>query len=380
MAEAKRKTFPANYSDDTASILRAMAFGPNLKVLGSMGIRSQQYAGDFDGYEVVELKGRTLPVALAAAKRKFQSIVGDLKKKENTFVGDIKAGAIPEWRVIPLSAYLDDGVIRNFDVDKAEEKVDELEEAKIITAEEAKETRALLKKPITPSKFLEAKNNIKFHIVRWTPAEIARGSKRLRDGRTFSLEEAFTSPGITKLDVISWVEGNRFTDFSVIYQFRYKGKVLNEEPIQVKKSLKENIVGLQLEGDLFKSLKRMFALAKLEGNKELLAELTPVLNSDLGRLYHIIGDLRTLKTLLEEHDPEAEEVRFEIDQFKRRLSNIYTLKDYLRKEPAILQVIHKALNTPLQRLPPILDSLAETLNRILQRATAHATDAPVDFS
>lgn len=380
MAEAKRKTFPANYSDDVASTLRAMAFGPNLKVLGSMGIRSQQYAGDFDGYEVVELKGRTLPVALAAAKRKFQSIVGDLKKKENTFVGDIKAGAIPEWRVIPLSAYLDDGVIRNFDVDKAEEKVDELEEAKIITAEESKEARSLLKKPITPSKFLEAKNNIKFHIVRWTPAEIARGSKRLRDGRTFSLEEAFTSPGITKLDVISWVEGNRFTDFSVIYQFRYKDKVLNEEPIQVKKSLKENIVGLQLEGDLFKSLKRMFALAKLEGNKELLAELTPVLNSDLGRLYHIIGDLRTLKTLLEEHDPEAEEVRFEIDQFKRRLSNIYTLKDYLRKEPAILQVIHKALNTPLQRLPPILDSLAETLNRILQRATAHATDAPVDFS
>ena len=367
--ETARKTYPDNYSSDATRVLNAMSFGPNMEILGSMSLRSQQYAGDFDGYEVVNLKSPTLKAGLVAAKERFQMNVGDLKKMENTFVGDIKAGAIPEWRIVPATSYLSNGQIRGFDVEEAAHQVDELEKARVITSEEAKEARALLKKPLTPSKFLEAKEKLKFHIVRWTCAEVARGCKKLRDGRTFTLEEAFCSPGITKLDVVSWVEGNRFTDFSAIYQFRWKGKVLNEEPIEVERTLKENIVALQLEGDFFKSLKRTFSLAKLENNKELLKELTPVLNGDLGRLYHIIGDLKTLKSLLEEHDPEAEEVRFEIDQFKRRLSTIYTLKDYLKKEPAILRAIDKALDTPLLRLPPILDRLADTLNSILQRAT-----------
>jgi hypothetical protein len=378
MAETTRKTYPDNYSDDAVRVLDTMAFGPNLEIMGSMSLRSQQFAGDFDGFEIVNLKAPTLQAALHAAARKFQTNIRDLKKMENTFVDDIKAGGIPEWRIIPFQSYVSGGKIQNFDVDKAAHHVDELQEAKVITGEEAKEARALLRKPITPERYLQAKDTLKYHVVRWTPAEVARGSKRLRDGRTFTLEEAFTSPGITKLDVVSWVEGNRFTDFSIIYQFQYKGKVLNEEPIQVERALKENIVALQLEGDFFKSLKRTYSLAKLDGNKELMAELTTVLNGDLGRLYHVIGDLRTLKLLLEEHDPDAEEVRFEIDQFKRRLSNVYTLKDYLKKEPAILQVIHKALSTPLQRLPPILGRLAETLDRILQRATKAYMDAPQD--
>lgn len=190
------------------------------------------------------------------------------------------------------------------------------------------------------------------------------------------MEQAFHTPGITKLDVIGLVANNRFTDFSVIYEFRCNGKVLNPEPIEIRASLEESILAYLAEGNYFKVLKRIFALSKLLNDKKALEELTPILNSDLGRLYHIVGDIGTLINLLDEHKrvPLAL-IRFEIDQFISRLSNIYTLKDYLAKDDQIIGNIKRILKLPESRLKGELEKLKEELDSILQKNSKPIVEA-----
>lgn len=364
------KEVPDNYSKDALRVLEAMSLDDNLEILGSMSLRSQQYAGDYDAYEVVHLSGTSLQAALKDGAKRLQKSIRGLKELPETYIGDIKAGVVAKWRIIPANAYVSGGSIKNFDVAKARERIDVLFSEEVITEAEAKEAHKLLPSSLDYKQFLVARDTLKYHIVRWTPKEVLAGTKKLIDGTPFSLEDAINSPGITKVDAISWVDGNRFTDFSCIYQFRYRGKVLNDEPIDVERSLKESIVAMKEEGNHFKALKRVFALAKLKGNTKLVEKLVPILNSDLGRLYHVVGDIRTLQTLLEDHKPPSEDVRFEIDQFKRRLSTIYTLKDYLAKENDILRAIDKTLSLPVERLLPALEELGDTLDGVLQRAAA----------
>jgi hypothetical protein len=55
--ELRVKEYPTNYPEDVRTILKSMSFndGRGLQIVGSSSIRSQQYAGDYDGYQVVEM-------------------------------------------------------------------------------------------------------------------------------------------------------------------------------------------------------------------------------------------------------------------------------------------------------------------------------------
>lgn len=129
----------------------------------------------------------------------------------------------------------------------------------------------------------------------------------------------------------------------------------------------ESIIAYQAEGNYFKVLKRLFALAKLNHSTSELKSLNSVLNSDLGRLYHIVGDMDTLLTLFQEYKrvPIAL-IRFEIDQFIQRLSTIYTLGSYLKKDDTIVSEIRATLKLPEHLVAPRLLRIRDELNAILQ--------------
>ena len=99
----KEKPFPSGYPDDAVKVLKAMSFteGKALNIVGSQALRSQLYAGDYDGYEIVETEYPTDKEALDYLVSKFQSMIKELKSMKNVYIGDIKAGVIEEWRVIP---------------------------------------------------------------------------------------------------------------------------------------------------------------------------------------------------------------------------------------------------------------------------------------
>lgn len=370
--DIRTKSFPENYSSDAVRVLDTMSFtkGKNVGLLGSMSIRSQQYAGDYDAYELVNMEESSDEVALHMLAERFKEIIKDLQSLPKTFIGDIKAGSVEEWRVLPQDAGIKNGKLVGMDVTASLRKLDELENAKVISPKEAKNGRERLKKAMTPFEFLEAKQYFKFHIVRWNPQTILQGYRELRDGRKYTLEEAFSTPSITKVDVISFVQNNRYTDFSMIYYFRNNGTLLNPDPYEFVQSIKENILYYEKTNNPFKVLKRKFALAKFTKDADTITKLTPILNSDLGRIYHVLGDIGTLIRLLEEFRPNAKTVKFEIDQFKSRLSNVYQLKDYLKDEHTILGEIESALKDPKKEtLLAKLRKLEDRLQAILNKGT-----------
>jgi hypothetical protein len=344
--EARTKSYPENYPSDAVAILDAMSFsgGKDVKILGSMSLRSQQYAGDYDAFEVVKRKGNEAKV-LDDLASEFQSIIKNLRGMKNVFIGDIKAGSIEEWRVIPLDAGLVDGKIVGYNPIQSKAKVDALYKAKVITEGEKRSADELLKDKSSPEDFLIARKKIKFHIVRWSVPEVLQGSKVVR-GRRFTLQEAFSSPVISKLDTIGLVQNNKYTDFSVIYEFHNGEKILNPSFEDIGRSLSEDIIFYKTENNPFKVLKREFALAKFRGDEKTIKGLTPVLNSDLGRLYSLLSDVGTLIQLLEDkQNVPLDRVRYEIDQFKARMASVYSLPDFLKTEHTLLGHIASALKT-----------------------------------
>lgn len=367
-----KKNLPEDFSTDVVDVLTKMSFTNllDLTLLGSGSYKSQLYAGDYDAFEAVPVK------SLSATVKRFQAMVRSLVDRKSTYVGDIKSGSVEEWKVLGDEAQIEKGRVVGYNSTAVKARVEALAEKGIIGRAERNKAMEQLKTSITPLELLELKRDLRYHIVRWTPNEVKRGFKILVDGRKFSLDEAFQTPTITKLDVVAWVQGTRFTDFSVIYEFRKGGKVLNPARLDIEASLKENIYSLYYEKDTFKMAKRMFALARVIGAYPLMSVLTEMFNGDLGRIYVVYGDIGTLEFLLEnEGSIPKEKVQFEIDQFRNRLSNI-TLPKYMEDEEVISQVIQKASNPLLyvQNHAQLLRLLRQLRSQLYGYLTSNSAD------
>ena len=360
MSVIARKDYPTGYPTDASEILRNMSFtnGKNVRIVGSMALRSQIYAGDYDAVEVVNTTG-TKQLAVRDLVKKFKQIVKDLKSIPNTYIGDIKSGSVEEWVIIH----------DEYDYEKSIKKLEELHKEKIITDDEYDDGKKRIKPTVSRLELLALRRDFRPNIIRWKPRDVLLGFKVLKDKRKFTLAEAFQSPTITKLDVVSWVQNNRFTDFSMIYQFKNNGNSMNPVKADIETSIRENIFMLHHEGNYFKMAKRMFALAKFKGYIDILEKLSPLFNGDVGRLYMVYGDIGTLENLIENTDNlPYSKIIFEIDQFKGRLSNI-SLEKYVNKENELFTLIdkltsitssgytHKALKEILEKLKVILSKL-----------------------
>ena len=366
------KEYPTNYPRDAIEILDAMSFsdGKDVKVLGSMSIRSQQYAGDYDAYEIVKRDGE-LKGVLNTLASDFKGILKRLKGMANVFIGDIKAGSVEEYRVFSRDAGVVGGKVVGYNAVASRKKVDELLAAKVITEGEAKKALELLKPSLSPTDLLTTMKELRFHIVRWTVPECLAGSKTLRGGRVFTLQEAFSSPAITKVDVIGLVQNNKYTDFSMIYEFHNKGKVLNPDFRPIEQTLQEDILIYKNDGNDFKVLKRKYSLAKFKNQKDKIKKLTVILNSDLGRLYSLASDVATLIQLLDEEKAvPLDKLRYELDQFKARMANIYSLPDFLKAEHGLIGDLNAAMKmTNKSQLKNRLIQIEATMRKVLNKNT-----------
>ena len=367
------KEYPTNYPADAIAILDSMSVtdGKGVELVGSMSLRSQQYAGDYDANDLIQLKYASDKEALDECAKDFREAIRRTSKITNSYIGDIKCGEVAEWRVFGEDTRVHNGQVVGYNAETSRSKVRALRKAQIITPTEEKEALALLPSNPTPIQLVKAKDSIKFHIVRWSVAEVLEGEKRLKDGRTYTLQDGFSSHGVTKVDVVAWIQNNRYTEFAMIYFLFNNGKALNPMKFDYEDSLKESILYYTSEGMYFKVLKRMFSLAKFKDDKKQMEKLTEILNSDLGRLYHIVSDIRTLVFLLEEQSKlRMSDIKFEIDQFKGRMANIYALDPFLKKEFVFLGYISSALKTTSSKqLLGILKSMDKALSDILGKAS-----------
>jgi hypothetical protein len=324
-----------------------------------MALRSQVYAGDYDADEIVDTRG-SKDHSVRGLARKFKSIVRELLDKPLTYIGDIKSGSVEEWKVVDES----------YNAGNSRRKLKELHDKNIVTDSEYRDGLKLLKPKLSKIEFLLLQQKLRFHILRWKPSEVLAGHKVLADGRKFTLEEAFQTPTITKMDVVSWVQNSRFTDFSMIYQFKHGGVLLNPGMRDFGTSIRENIYVLKHDGNYFKMAKRMFALARFGNLQKEIELLSNMFNSDMGRLYHVYGDIGTLESLVENTTSlPYSRIEFEIDQFKGRLSNI-GLPKYLDEEERVFELIDEIIGMrkttyTKERLLDLLEKLKTRLYELL---------------
>ena len=102
----------------------------------------------------------------------------------------------------------------------------------------------------------------------------------------------------------------------------------------------------------FKALKRFFALVKLRKDAKAAAILVPIMNSDLGRLYQIIGDLQTLRGLMDRPSSayNLKEILSQIDDMKARkgkLDKLISELEGINNEGAL-----KIINSTLKNVFP----------------------------
>ena len=357
------KGFPENYTRKVTAVLSAMSMTDMKKLLlvGSASMRSQIYAGDYDAIEKVRF------VSAETTKSKLKDIVKRLRSIPDTYISDIKCGEAVDWSIFRRNARVEDGKVMDFFAQESKTKVDELKAKNVISPKEAKDSIQMLDDADTALEFLKARKEIKFSTLRWTPTDILQGFLEYR-GHRFDLDDAIESGGMIKIDVISDIN-DRYTEFSVIYDIvDKKGKRLTNVPSNLLRSLQEDILYYN-STDPFKAVKRMFALAKAEKKYKVAELLVPILNSDLGRLYQIIGDMKTLHTLLGFPSKPLGKIREQLDEMRARFGNIYLLRDFLRSEHDIIGLIETILKSPETTMEHKIESLIEKLSVILNKST-----------
>lgn len=354
------KTFPDNYSTRVLDIISAASMSglKGINILGSASIRSQLYSGDFDVNNTVNMK------SIHAVEEALKTIIKRLRPI--CYIGDIKIGELKEYQPFRPGAFVVDTVIQNFSIKESQSVIDAIP-AYAITPKERSDALELLENATTPFGFVTAKKEIKFHILRWKPDQILAGEMVYRGVRV-TLADAIKSGGMIKLD-LAFNYNNRFIEAGIVYTLSINGKRITapEQPLVL--SLAEDFLYYSTT-DPFKALKRLFSYAKLIKDKKTISVLVPILNSDLGRLYQILGDLKVLKGLLERPSPPIEDIRYQIDDMRARMGNIYSTKMILDKESNIISDLKQILRSPSLSTSKI-DKLISFLQEIMNATTVN---------
>lgn len=361
MEYIQQKTFPIHYDDELIALLRAMSMTDlkSIQIVGSASLRSIEYSGDYDVFEKVKAK------SFEELTRNLQSVVKRIRSVPNTTIIEIKCGEIPEWNVFSTTARIEDGQIKDFNPQQSKAKIDELRSQLIISKQEAKEANQLLSKATTIDGFLDAKKKIRFHILRWTIKDILNGELQYRR-HLISLQQALESGGLTKIDTITLIK-NRFTEVSILYEMYVNGKRISGPPTNLVQSLDEDILYYN-KRNAFKALKRLFSKSRATENIQEIERIVPILNSDLGLLNRLNGDIDTLVEILKQPHPPARRIVNSLRDFQIRLGSMYQYNELLQQEPSYVGTLEAILRTTnkrhrIQKLEQFSKLLTETIHK-----------------
>jgi hypothetical protein len=349
------KSFPEQYIEPTVEIVETLSISGKPLIVGSASDRTILYSADLDLNDN--------PTWSPELPRKFKRVVEKLESMKDVRVTDFKAGIVLEWNLMEM-AHLTKGVVLNYNYDKIMDHLVSLYDRKIITHDEYKEVKPLIKPYPSPLEFLVAKKAVRFGIVRWTPRDVEAGFVKLRDGTTLSFADALQQRTIVKIDIVIWIE-NRFVDCEVLYNIVKNGQQLNTAtPEDIRQGIKESMLVFANEQNWMKVAKRMYSLSKLDKTTTIQDRLRDeIFNTDLGRLYSVLSDAKSLNDLREEGvtQKEKERIHQETDGFRGRLA-LVTLppllkpvdpfsKNFIEKLEGILQPRVKSSLASLNLLP-----------------------------
>lgn len=306
-------------------VLEKFSIGkPN--VVGSASDHQLLYVADYDMMEKVVFNSANLA--------KFRRLV----KKNAHSITDIKVGSIDRWNLLTSPRYSQK---------KELAKLEHLKVTNIISQQEYEHMRSLLKSRLNRIEFLKARKEGRFGLLRWTPDEVWRGYKILRDKAMLSLADACQSSGITKVDAVVWFR-NKYVEVSNNIMWTPS---LNAKPFATednyKRSVYESLILYLDEHNYIKAIKRMLLLSRALNLVKDTTNILRILNGPIGRLYMITSNLETLKNFPDQISAKNKEKELDylIDYYNHLYFNEFQGLPSVGKIPKMEEILQK--NTAL---------------------------------
>jgi len=162
-------------------------------------------------------------------------------------------------------------------------------------------------------------------ILRWKLPELIAMNKQTSTGYK-TLSDALKDPTLVKMDIFAPING-RYVEVSNIFYLIEVDRYGNETHLfpwkDYSEALKHDIQKYSSEEffNPMKVLKRMWVLARIRDDKEMLRKISPIFNSDVSIIYQVVGDIATLIDMIKKiPDPPYDYFYNEISTFKDRLS------------------------------------------------------------
>jgi predicted nucleotidyltransferase len=149
--------------------------------------------------------------------------------------------------------------------------------------------------------FIEMKYHTKNDLkIRYYPGDIISQQE---------LERHYSNLKFVKIDVVVRIR-NKFYEISCMYSFENN---INETQKDTNQRLEDDIKELKQENKYFKVLKRMFSIAMLKNNVNFAQFLMNVFNSDLGKKYEVLCNLKAMELVNQHYHDQTTKERLKIN-------------------------------------------------------------------
>jgi len=316
-------------------------------IVGSQADSEVKYKNDTDLYETIITK-ESKPDLISELHKMLLMILGKMKRNKNVYFMDFKAGTYQ-------ALYISDEDILN--TKKRQGFYKKKLEEKLIT-EDILDTIENLKN----DELLYFCSNL--YKVRWSPTDIKHEYTTLFNGELYRFDEIFNHKSVIKLDIL-FFDGKYFQPYSNMFQFINNGELLTESPDDVIQSLKEDMQKYINQGNLYKSLKRAYSIAKIEQKEDLCNKLLDIINSKAGQYYQIKSYVENCEEVLSKY-PKREIVN-KVKTSLEHLKGKYSLeKRFINHfEKAANKHTAKPLLKAIMKLKDILFEKAQELTKKL---------------
>ena len=329
------KKYPENFSKDITDVISALTLKHGEKpILIGSGAGKLNYPSDFDLMQAIPLEvgGDRAPIL-----EDLQEVIGKILKMKGIYIGDIKSGELPYLKVVP-----DDISAKNYDAYRPLmiKKLNKMKKDGCITKDEHKEAVGLLQPNLTEMDIYIIKHDIRFEVIRWTAEDILNGCVNYRGHKIGFYDYAF-GQSLTKIDIISWLNGIRYNEITMVYVFTKNGKPINKAMEDFEAIIIEQMPYLIYKEKYMKIAKRIGSIEKLQREPivSIQKKLYKLFNSDLARLNQVISDITALQYIIENVRVVPEErFEYEIDQIKYRLG-VMTNHKYLKKQNVVIRLL-----------------------------------------
>jgi len=269
------REFPDEYPDEIITALGLISYNvDNIEIMGSFRQRALWFSGDIDGFEIIPYSEQT-----KAIKDIVLKIVNSYDYGTKLILGDIKIGTSKYRELLNYIGRVENNKVYGFN----------LHALKLIIRDTyVKEINEMIEQP-TVQQWLEYNKFINsFVALRWTPEMIFRGQHK--DG--YELTATLYNSPVTKIDMYY----NYYGKYTEITNIIFNSKKNTDFFI---KQIKLGIMTELNKNNLLKGLKKMYSIARLLKDCNILEKIAPILISPTNLLNSCKSDLNVISDMID---------------------------------------------------------------------------------